>query len=102
MTMGGIPAGKGKIFVLTEKGYEGSRGIKRGTAIPGRNTPDTVKQSGSGRVHWQIKPRRIVKFEDRAVPADRQVFESPQDTGRNITAENGRQAGTSGCDIFQL
>lgn len=88
MTMGGIPAGKGKIFVLTEKGYE--------------NTPDTVKQSGSGRVHWQIKPRRIVKFEDRAVPADRQVFESPQDTGRNITEENGRQAGTSGCDIFQL
>lgn len=29
MGMGGIPAGKGKVFVLTEKGFE--------------NTPDTVK-----------------------------------------------------------
>lgn len=97
MTIGGVPAGKEKKIVLTDKSCE--------------NTPDTVKayreigegkQSGSGRVHWQIKPRRIVKFEDCAVPADRQVFESLQDTGRNITTENGRQAGTSGCNIFQL
>ncbi|MEZ3443536.1 MAG: hypothetical protein K1W30_00095 [Lachnospiraceae bacterium] len=49
---------------------------------------DEEKQSvcsASGRVHWQIKPRRVVNFEDCAVSADRQVFESPQDTGRNIT-----------------
>lgn len=82
MTMGGVPAGKEKIYEeWIKKGYVGS---------------------GSGRVHWQIRPRRIVKFEDCAVPADRQVFESLQDTGRNITTENGRQAGTSGCNIFQL
>ena len=58
--------------------------------------------SQAGRVHWQIKPRRVVKFENCAVPADKQVFEGSQDTGRNITAENGGQARPSGCDIFQL
>ena len=53
-----------------------------------KNMADEEKQSvcsASGRVHWQIKPRRVVNFEDCAVSADRQVFESAQDTGRNIT-----------------
>ena len=72
----------------------------------GRDQKGVCRQSvyppQAGRVHWQIKPRRIVKCEDRAIPADRQVSESPQVTGRNTTADNGGQVRDPGCDVFQL